>query len=62
MIRKYFIMQTIEGIAYENGKNLPTLKTDAIKKGNDYSIMIHSGLSRLQITRRWYYQKYRDAG
>jgi hypothetical protein len=26
------------------------------------SIMIHSGLSRLQITRCWYYQKYRDAG
>jgi hypothetical protein len=43
-------------------KNLPTLKTDAIKKGMTTSIMIHSGLSRFQITRRWYYQKYRDAG
>jgi phosphotransferase system IIA component len=31
-------------------KNLPTLKTDAIKKGMTTSIMIHSGLSRLQIT------------
>jgi hypothetical protein len=28
-------------------KNLPTLKTDAIKKGMTTSIMIHSGLSRL---------------
>jgi hypothetical protein len=39
--------QTIEGIAYENGKNLPTLKNRCYKKGMTTSIMIHSGLSRL---------------
>jgi hypothetical protein len=48
--------QTVEGIAYENDKKLTdSEKDDAIKKGMTTSIMIHSGLSRLQITRCWYY-------
>jgi hypothetical protein len=46
--------QTVEGIAYENDKKLTDSENRCYKKGNDY-FMIHSGLSRLQITRCWYY-------